>query len=113
MWEMPSVESIAIEVTESENGHEAVIRNFVRAVLYNEPLIAPGEEALHSLELANAMVLSAKRKRTVEFPLDEQEYDRLLNELRATSQIKPVVAETRQTDPNIAKAIQMETDGQA
>lgn len=113
MWELPATQPVTVEVPESETGHEAVIRNFARVLQgKQERLIAPGEEALWSLELANAIILSAKRGKTVTLPLDAGEYDTLLAELRSASQVKPAVQEVRRTDPNIARAIRMEPDTQ-
>lgn len=113
MWELPATRSVAPDVPEGEVGHEAVIRNFARVLLgLEERLVAPGEEALWSLELANAIILSAKRERSVTLPLDGEEYDALLAELRSTSQAKPAAPELRRTDPNIARAIRLEPDTQ-
>lgn len=114
MWEVPATEAWAFDLpTEAEVGHEAVIHNFARVVLgQEEALIAPGEEALWSLELANAIILSAKRGKSVELPLDAQEYDALLAELRASSQPKQPAQEVRRTDPNIARHIQLEQKAQ-
>ncbi|GIV15303.1 MAG: oxidoreductase [Armatimonadota bacterium] len=113
MWELPATEPVVLDVPEEEEGHEAVIRNFARVLLgLEERLIAPGEEALWSLELANAIILSAKRQKTVALPLDAEEYDALLAELRSASQVKPAAQEVRRTDPNIARAIRMEQDTQ-
>lgn len=113
MWELPVTQPANLDVPAGEEGHAAVIRNFARVVLgLEERLIAPGEEALWSLELANAVILSAKRGKSVTLPLDGEEYDALLAELRSTSQAKPVVQEMRRTDPHIARAIRMEPDTQ-
>lgn len=113
MWAVPATERWYPLLPDAEAGHEAVIRNFVRVVLGQDAtIIASGEDALQSLELANAIVLSAKRGKTVEIPIDEGEYDTLLAELRASSQPKPTTREVRCTDPNIATAIQMEQNRQ-
>jgi len=111
MWEVPATEPWHGDVSEGQTGHEAVIRNFARVLLgQEEALIAPGEEALWSLELANAMILSAKRGKSVHLPLDAQEYDALLAELRASSQPRQVMQEVRRTDPSIARTIRLEQD---
>lgn len=113
MWELPATEPVNLDVPEEEEGHEVVIRNFARVLLgLEERLIAPGEEALWSLELANAIILSAKRQKPVALPLDAEEYDALLAELRSASQVKPAAQEVRRTDPNIARSIHMEQDTQ-
>lgn len=113
MWEVPASKTWVPNLPEDETGHKAVIRNFARVLLgQEEALIAPGEESLWSLELANAIILSAKRGKTVELPLDGQEYDALLQELRASSQPKQLAQEVRRTDPNIARHVQLEQKAQ-
>jgi len=62
--------------------HEGVLRNFVAAILHGEPLLAPGSEGIHSLELTNAILLSALQDRTVELPLSATRYARLLKKLQ-------------------------------
>ncbi len=59
-------------------GHVNIIRNFARHLLHNEPLLSPGEEGLKSLELANAVWLSAHLKKPVKLPLNRKAYDRFL-----------------------------------
>jgi predicted dehydrogenase len=113
MWEQPLAQEVALSVPEAEEGHEAVIRNFAQVVLGQETqLVAPGEDALHSLELANAMILSSRRGNAVKLPLNDQEYEALLDTLRSTSHLKPTTQEVRCTDPSIARAIRMEQDSQ-
>jgi hypothetical protein len=55
--------------------------NFVAAILDNVPLIAPGIEGIHSVELANAMIMSGIEKRMVDIPTDRAAYDKLLRRL--------------------------------
>lgn len=50
---------IPIPVEADEGYNKAAVGNFARAVLHGEPLLAPGVEAGNSLELSNAMLLSA------------------------------------------------------
>jgi hypothetical protein len=58
-----------------------VLKYFRDAILDGVPLLAPAEEALASLELGNAMLLSGLLQRPVDVPLDaacmEQELLRL------------------------------------
>ena len=56
---------------EGESPHEG-------AILDGVPLIAPAVEGLHSLELANAMLLSAWTSQTVELPLNAALYEKWL-----------------------------------
>jgi predicted dehydrogenase len=58
--------------------HAAILANFTEAILDGKPLLAPAEEGIHSVELANAMLLSSFEKSTVELPLDSRRYEKLL-----------------------------------
>lgn len=75
-----SVEEIAAE--EPFLGHEAVLRDFARAVLEDREPEVPGEEGLKSVELINAIVMSAVERRPVRLPLDPAQYDSLLERLK-------------------------------
>lgn len=77
----PKVMEIQIEA--EPHGHKYITQNTVNAILGKEPLIAPGTEGLDSVQLANAILLSGIRGRTVEVPVCEDEFDELLEELRA------------------------------
>ena len=83
-WGEPAT---ALEIVEPEklplSGHPAVIYDFSQALLEGRPPRVTGEEGRNSLELANAIVLSSKRGKVVELPLDRGEYDCLLGELQA------------------------------
>jgi predicted dehydrogenase len=61
--------------------HLGILKNFVRAIRRGEKLIAPAGEGLHSVELANAIILSALENRTVDLPLSAPRYARLLASL--------------------------------
>lgn len=50
--------------------HIDVLINFTGAILRGEPLIAPGDEGVKAVEIANAMFLSDWLGRTVEMPVD-------------------------------------------
>ena len=62
-------------------GHEAVLRDFARAVLEDREPEVPGEEGLKSVELVNAIIMSAVEHKPVELPLDPARYDELLKRL--------------------------------
>ena len=58
--------------------HTCIFRNFSRAVLYGEPLMAPGTEGIKGLTLANAAYLSSWLGEEITLPLNEAFYkDRL------------------------------------
>ncbi len=54
--------------------HIEIIQNFIAAILDSAPLIAPAAEGMHSVELANAMLLSTWLDRTIELPIDSALY---------------------------------------
>ena len=58
--------------------HLAIMENFTEAILDGKPLLAPAEEGIHSVELANAMILSSFENRTVDLPFDGRIYEKLL-----------------------------------
>ncbi len=78
----PSVWEIDIPVY-GGNGpqHCGILQNFVDAILRGTPLMAPAEEGINSVELANAMLYSSLTGKTVELPLDGKAYERMLQKL--------------------------------
>jgi predicted dehydrogenase len=79
------VQTSEIEVTKVAGPHAKLLQNFVNAILDGERLFAPGAEGIHSLELANAIVLSSLRGSALELPLDGAAWEEKLNELIADS----------------------------
>jgi predicted dehydrogenase len=65
--------------------HREILRNFTAAILRREPLIAPLTEGLASLELANALLLSAWTDERIALPLNAARYDRELARQMARS----------------------------
>ncbi len=99
MWGHPDAEAIEIPLEDRETGHAAIVRNVAQAILTGEPLISPGPEAIYSLELANAILLSGHTGRPVTLPVDRAAYDDFLDEKKASSKDKHV-EDQRITDPN-------------
>lgn len=60
--------------------HKGILRNFTRAILHDEPLLAPGEEGIRGLTLSNAMYLSTWTDNWVELPIDEEKFHEMLTE---------------------------------
>jgi predicted dehydrogenase len=85
MWSRPPDMEANVVLEERESGHAAVIRNFARAILYDEPLITPGVEGIWSVEFINALILSGKRGKPVDVPVDREEYEAFIEEMRETS----------------------------
>jgi len=75
-----SVEEVVAE--EPFTGHEAVLRDFARSIIEDREPEVTGEEGMKSVELINAVVMSAVEKRPVKLPLDPSQYDSLLERLK-------------------------------
>jgi predicted dehydrogenase len=89
----PETWNIEIPVNGWGGQHVEVLQNFVDAILAGQPLIAPAEEGLHSIELGNAMILSTWLDQTIELPLDASRFERLLRQhIRKSRYKKQVVA---------------------
>ena len=88
MWGGPKVEEQEIEPPECPTGHGEILRNFVYAIRGKEKLLVPGEEALASLELANAIILSAHTGKEVKLPISRSGYEQLLAELQCAQKRK-------------------------
>ncbi|MGD0537318.1 MAG: Gfo/Idh/MocA family oxidoreductase [Verrucomicrobiota bacterium] len=84
----PPVWHVDVPFDNTPAQHATLTRNFVDAILDGAPLIAPGEEGIHSVELANATLYSSLRGETVELPLDGTAYERKLQELIAGSRFE-------------------------
>ena len=84
----PATTEVPVAFTDSQIPHAIMVRNFVDAILDGTPLIASGEEGIHSLELANAMTYSSLIGQIVEFPLDSAAWERKLNQLISESKGK-------------------------
>jgi hypothetical protein len=75
-----------------------MVQNFVNAILDGEPLIAPGEEGIHSVELANVMVYSSLLGETVELPMDSAAWEKKLNQLIAESKVEKKIVQVATDD---------------
>ncbi len=74
----PATWDVSIPAAGHGGQHNEVLQNFTDAILDGEPLIAPAPEGIHSVELANSMLLSAWLDKPVELPIDGRKYERLL-----------------------------------
>ena len=101
MWANPEVVEEKLEVPQCESGHKEIIRNFCRSILFKEELIAPGEEGIWTVEFLNALILSGKKNKPVDIPVDREEYEELLERLKKTSQEKKIGKIKRVADPRI------------
>jgi predicted dehydrogenase len=78
LFARPPYQAREIAVDGAGEGHAGVLKNFRDAILDGVPLLAPAEEALASLELGNAMLLSGLLQRPVDMPLDAECMEREL-----------------------------------
>lgn len=94
----PEVWNVEIPFVNAANSHAVLMQNFVNAILDGEPLIAPGAEGIHSVELANAILFSSLCGETLQLPLDSAAYARKLEQLIADSSIQKKVVEVSNED---------------
>jgi predicted dehydrogenase len=62
-------------------GHSVLMNSFIDAILNGGNPIVSGESARASVEFINALFISAMRNKTVDLPIDPEEYDSLAQEL--------------------------------
>lgn len=74
-----TIERVRIDES-STNQHDEILCNFTSAILEGVPLIAPAAEGLHSVELANAMLLSTWMNETIDLPMSAAVYESHLQE---------------------------------
>ena len=60
--------------------HTTVLENFARAILHDEPLLAPAAEGMGAVRLSNAILLSAWQGREVPYDFDDDEFLAELNQ---------------------------------
>ncbi len=87
----PDVWNVEIPFENKPNLHAVLMQNFVNAILDGEPLVCPGEEGIHSVELANVILYSSLIGETVELPMDSAAFEKRLKELIAGSTMEKKV----------------------
>jgi predicted dehydrogenase len=97
-FQKPGVWNIEIPFATEPAQHATLTQNFIDAILDGAPLTAPGEEGIHSIELANVMLYSGLMNQTIELPLDSAAYEKKLNELIAASKFEKKVAPVSNED---------------
>jgi predicted dehydrogenase len=80
----PSVEALP-PLVGSPASHEGLYRDLERALAGSSPPVAPGSEAMFTLELANAIIYSSLAGAEVTLPLDPAAYAERLDSLRRRS----------------------------
>ena len=87
----PDVWNVEIPFENAHAPHAILMQNFVDAILDGAPLIAPGEDGIHSVELANVMLYSSLIDKTVELPMSSAAFEKKLKQLIAGSKTKKKV----------------------
>jgi predicted dehydrogenase len=70
-----------LEKIKPVNGIMVLMDSLVDSILNGGEPMVTGESARTTVELINAIILSAVRKKTVDLPLDPEEYDQVFGEL--------------------------------
>jgi predicted dehydrogenase len=96
----PETSEIEIPIAGHGGQHHEVLQNFVDAILLGKRLIAPAEEGIHSVELANAMLFSSAIDMTVALPLDARAFERWLSGKIKNSSFRKT--EARGSDASLA-----------
>ena len=87
-----------IPFNEAGGQHRIIIENFCDAIAGRAELIAPASEGIHSIAMANAIMLSSFEKRMVEIPFDEELYEAKLKDLIDSSTMKKEVVEAAEEE---------------
>ena len=103
MWAGPKIKEEKLKLPKAETGHKEIVRNFCAAILGREKLIASGTEGLWSVEFINGLILSGKKDKPVDIPVNRKEYDKLLDGLKKKSKAKKTKKVERTTDPRFRK----------
>ena len=81
----PETQICDLPIENHATPHAALMTNFIDAILDGVPLVAPGAEGIHSVELANAMVYSSLDNQTVSLPMDAGAFEQRLQQLISNS----------------------------
>ena len=81
MFDSPARERVDIELGPTGEQHLGIMKNFVAAIRGEASLIAPANEGIRMVELANAMILSGLTDSTIHLPIDADAYERKLRAL--------------------------------
>jgi len=98
----PNLETVDLSATGHGGQHVDILKNFTDAILDGATLLSPAAEGIHSVELANAILLSAWTGRAVDLPLDSAVYEKALQQRIATS--KPKAKPTVEAVADLSKS---------
>lgn len=101
---MPESWSMEIPAESSGGQHVEILQNFTNAILKDEKLLSPAEQGIHSVELANAILLSTWQDKTIELPMSSADYERLLIEKGETSTFQKTKVVAKASADDFAKS---------
>jgi len=76
----PDTWKVKIPIEGRGGQHIEIMQNFINSILHGEELISPAVEGIHSVELANAALLSAWEGNTIQLPMPSEKYSATLKE---------------------------------
>jgi len=74
--------------TLATKGHKGVLYDFADAILNDREPFITGEEGLKSLEVVNAIIMSAVLHKPVDLPVDREEYEKVWEKLKEAKSIR-------------------------
>jgi hypothetical protein len=101
-FDKPGTSTSDIPFDNAPAPHAELMQGFVDSILDGKPLLVPGEEGIHSVELANVMLYSSLINQTVELPMDGAAFEKKLQQLIAESRFQKKVVEV--TDDDFTKS---------
>jgi predicted dehydrogenase len=94
----PEAEIVEYDIDGTGGQHMEVLENFADAILTGTELIAPAEEGIRSVELANAMLYSSLLRQPVDLPLDGAAFEQQLMKLIESSTFTKTEAGATEVD---------------
>jgi len=91
---MPESWDVEIPVSGDEGEqHVGILKSFTNAILKGTELISPAVDGMYSVEIGNAMILSAVEDRPIDMPMDSAAFAKVLKEKVAGSSFREPVGD--------------------
>lgn len=87
----PEVWTCDIPITKDGGEHKIIMQNFCEAILGDAELMAPAVEGINSIAMNNAIMMSSFEKRMIALPIDEDAFEKKLEELKEGSTYEKIV----------------------
>ena len=101
---MPESWHMDIPAEAAGGQHVEILQNFTNAILKGEELLSPAEQGIHSVELANAILLSTWQDKTINLPMSAADYERILLEKGEASTFQKTKVVAKATSDDFAKS---------